>query len=135
MWRYCNILPVTVPKLSSCPIKVGSYEIPANTHVTMSTYSVHMDQAYWGDPESFRPERFISAEGRYQSDERNIPFGIGKRRCAGETVARTENFLFLANLMKNFSFGPGLDGRVPELRPLAGLTNGPQPFLTKVTMH
>ena len=116
VWRFCNILPVTVPKSSSCPIKVGSYEIPANTHVTMSTYSVHMDQAYWGDPE-------------------NIPFGIGKRRCAGETVARTENFLFLANLMKNFSFGPGLDGKVPELRPLARLTNGPQPFLTKVTMH
>ena len=73
------------------------------------------------------------AEGKYRSDERKIPFGVGKRRCVGETVAKTENFLFLANLMKSFSFGPGPDGKLPELRPQAGLTNGPQPFVTKVT--
>ena len=135
VWRFCNILPVTAPKISSCPVKIGQWELPANTQITMSTYSVHMDQSYWGDPEVFRPERFITAEGKYRSDDRNIPFGIGKRRCVGETVARTENFLFLANLMKNFSFTPGPDGKLPELRPQAGLTNGPQHFLTKVTIR
>ena len=60
-----------------------------------------------------------------------FPFGIGKRRCVGETVARTENFLFLTNLMKSFSFRPGPDGKLPELRPQAGLTNGPSHFWPK----
>ena len=133
VWRFCNILPVTAPEISSCPVKIGQWELPANTQLTTSSYSVHMDQSYWGDPEVFRPERFITAEGKYRADDRNIPFGIGKRRCVGETVARTENFLFLANLMKNFSFTPGPDGKLPELRPQAGLTNGPQHFLVRVT--
>jgi len=35
-----------------------------------------MDQSYWGDPDVFRPERFITAEGKYKADDRNIPFGI-----------------------------------------------------------
>lgn len=41
-------------------------------------YSVHMDPEYWGDPENFRPERFINADGTFRKDERMIPFGKGK---------------------------------------------------------
>ena len=55
VWRFCNILPVTAPKISPCPVKIGHLELPANIQVTSSTYSVHMDQSYWGDPEVFRP--------------------------------------------------------------------------------
>lgn len=40
-------------------------------------YSVHMDPEYWGDPENFRPERFINADGTFRKDERMIPFGKG----------------------------------------------------------
>ena len=34
--------------------------------------------------------------------KRNIPFGIGARRCLGENVARMESLLFFANVMKRF---------------------------------
>ena len=78
----------------------------------------------------FRPERFIS-EGRFAHDERNIPFGVGKRRCLGESLARMENFLIFANLMKNFKFESG-DGTMPKERPVPGLTNGPQPFSMRI---
>ena len=33
-------------------------------------YTVHMDQDYWKDPSTFRPERFLSDNGQYQADER-----------------------------------------------------------------
>jgi len=39
-----------------------------------------------------------------KSIKRNIPFGIGARRCLGETLARMENLLFFANLLKRFRF-------------------------------
>ena len=81
-----------------------------------------------------RPERFITAEGKYKADERNIPFGIGKRRCLGENLARMENFLFLANIIKHFKFETS-DGSIPEVRPQAGITYGPQPFSMRVTVR
>merc|ERR1712117_125363 len=86
VWRFCNIFPIH-PKLTSAPLKLDQYEIPVGTDVLPNTYTVHMDSRYWGDPEKFRPERFLSG-GKFQGDERNIPFGIGKRRCLGEAFAR-----------------------------------------------
>ena len=89
-----------------------------------------MDQEYWKDPEVFRPERFMQ-DGKFRVDERNIPFGIGKRRCIGESLARMENFLFFATMIKHFKFSC-VDGVMPDIRPVGGLTNRPAPFLMKV---
>ena len=91
-----------------------------------------MDEKYWGDPHIFRPERFLANED-FKADERNIPFGIGKRRCLGENLARMENFLLFSNLLKNFSF-QSVNGKLPDLSPQAGFTNGPQPFETFIQL-
>lgn len=48
-----------------------------NTTVLFSIYSVHMDKNYWGDPEKFRPERFLDANGNFINDEKIITFGLG----------------------------------------------------------
>ena len=79
VWRFCNILPIAPPKTSPYPIKVCQYDIPANTTILSPTYSVHMDQSYRGDPHVFRPAKFITPDGKYRSDDRNIPFGISWR--------------------------------------------------------
>lgn len=131
VWSLGNIAPYGPPRITSGPVNIAGYDFPKGTVVMHSTYSVHMDKKYWGDPEIFRPERFMTEDGKFKPDERTIPFGIGKRRCLGESLARMENFLFLANLMKNFRFSAA-EGVMPELRPLAGLTNGPPPFYTKI---
>lgn len=39
--------------------------------------SVLMDPSHWGDPEIFRPERFIDADGNFKKDEHLILFGTG----------------------------------------------------------
>ena len=134
VWRFCNVVPIPPPRKLSSPIKIGNYEIPGQTMFMTSSYSVHMDQQYWKDPETFRPERFFH-EGSFRPDERNIPFGIGKRRCLGETLARMENFLFFANLMKHFSFRCVEGSDPPDTRPMAGFTNGPAPFCMKVVKN
>jgi len=34
----------------------------------------------WGDPENFRPERFLDKNGQFRSNENVVYFGLGKRR-------------------------------------------------------
>lgn len=48
-------------------------------------------------------------------------FGLGKRKCAGETIARFEVFLFLAILLQKleFSVPPGV---TVDMTPIYGLT-------------
>ena len=42
-----------------------------------------------------------------------------------------ENFLFFANLVKNFKFSAAHE-KMPDLRPEPGFTNGPKAFDMKV---
>ena len=40
-------------------------------------YSIFMDKQHWGDPENFRPERFLNEKNDIVNAERVIPFGFG----------------------------------------------------------
>ena len=39
---------------------------------------VLMDKRFWDDPEVFRPDRFIDAEGKVYVPDNYLPFGYGK---------------------------------------------------------
>ena len=41
--------------------------------------SVLMDKEYWGDPEVFRPDRFIKEDGSLRTDPRMLVFGKGNK--------------------------------------------------------
>lgn len=78
----------------------------------------------WENPFEFRPERFLSADGTTINktlSEKVMLFGMGKRRCIGEVLAKWEVFLFLAILLQRleFSVPPGVK---LDLTPIYGLT-------------
>lgn len=43
-------------------------------------YGAHNDKKVWGDPENFRPERYIGADGKIVKKDNAMPFGAGKLR-------------------------------------------------------
>ena len=59
---------------------------------------------HWSDGMSFRPEGFLDDSGVLKPDDHLIPFSIGKRRCLGETLAKSELFLFFTGLIQTFKF-------------------------------
>lgn len=83
----------------------------------------------WGDPGTFRPERFLGPSGLLNKEltEKVLIFGMGKRRCLGDRLARLEMFIFLTTLLH----GRWIEN-VPEqeldLSSDFGLTMKPRPY-------
>ena len=68
---------------------------------------MHFDQNYWDNPEVFDPSRFIDEKSQtFKTNERLIPFSIGKRYCLGQSLAEKEYFLFFVGLLQKFEFLP-----------------------------
>ncbi len=64
--------------------------------------SVHHSEAYFNDPESFRPERFATEGG---PEARSfLAFGAGARACPGERMALTEGLAVMAMLLRHYSW-------------------------------
>ncbi|KAJ8780353.1 hypothetical protein J1605_011617 [Eschrichtius robustus] len=55
------------------------------------------DPAIWEKPNDFYPNRFLDDQGQLIKKETFIPFGIGKRVCMGEQLAKMELFLMFAD--------------------------------------
>jgi len=105
--RFSSLLPHALPHCTSFgAAQLGSYHIPAGTFVFSDLRSVHLDKAHWGDPYQFRPDRFLDADGAYHPGNRVVAFGIGKRHCPAELVARLELLLFTTGLMHQFHVRP-----------------------------
>ncbi|KAL7632918.1 UNVERIFIED_CONTAM: hypothetical protein RMT77_016745 [Armadillidium vulgare] len=65
----------------------------------------HHDPDYWEDPKVFKPERFITPEGKLDINKEGfLPFSIGRRNCVGESLARMELFFLIVGMLQTFSF-------------------------------
>jgi len=103
VFRVASIFPYAVPHCVTEDSELRGYLIPKGVSVYASIYSTHHDPEVWGDPENFRPDRFLSSDGsKVEKHESLLPFSIGKRQCPGELLARDQLFLFLTTLLQNF---------------------------------
>lgn len=107
---------------------LSGYKIPAGCHVVPLINSVHMDPTLWENPEEFKPSRFINAEGKVQKPEYFIPFGVGRRMCLGDVLARMELFLFFSSIMHRFDISLPIGAEEPSLNGNPGVTIYPNKF-------
>lgn len=56
-----------------------------------------------------------------EDGEKVVVFGLGKRRCIGENIARWQVFLFLTTLLQQLEFSVCEGGRV-DMTPIYGLS-------------
>lgn len=125
--RFFHIAPISGPRRVLKTCELGGYTIPQNTTVLIGLGSVHMDSDFWGDPEVFRPERFLDESMRVKNIERLIPFGAGRRKCLGDTLARACIFTFYVGILQSFKLKTSqMD--LPSLDLLPGITLSPKPY-------
>ena len=100
--RFCNLVPINVFHRTTKDTKIHGYYIPVNTVITHQVSTVLQDERYFPDPLVFKPERFLDKNGKFFQPPELMPFGIGKRACLGEGLARLELFLFTSNISNQF---------------------------------
>lgn len=126
--RYATIAPLGFPHCCYTTTKVCGFTVPKDTHVLANIWAVHNDPDYWGDPENFRPERFLNDKGEIEKPEYLIPFSTGRRICVGEALARMELYLFVTSVLHQFTFELVTGEPLPSFQPIVGLTLRPHAF-------
>jgi len=103
--RKSSILPMSVYHKVVKDCEFGGFFFEKDTVVYANIYDAHHDKEFWGDPEKFRPERFLDPNGtKVVPKQALMPFSTGKRVCLGETMAKDSLFYFLCGLLQNFTF-------------------------------
>ena len=125
--RCGNIVPDGVAHYTKKDVMLNGVVIPKDTFIQPINVEI-LKGKYWTNGKSFMPERFIDEEGKAKKDDHLVPFSIGKRQCLGETLARSELFIFFAGLLQHFKIEEEVPGILPSENYIVGATTLPQPF-------
>lgn len=99
---------------------IGGYHIPKDTYVALHINHIHFDEREWPEAHSFKPERFLTEEGSFvgwTAKQGFIPFGLGRRDCPGQPLARIMLCLFASALLQNFTIEVPEGEAKPEIQP------------------
>lgn len=133
--RWRPIIPAGIPHVNLEEDTYMGYRIPKGAIVFGSHWSIGLDEHDFGDPDIFRPERWIE-----NPDLPNIAFGFGRRICTGRHIAMMSLFYVISRLLWTFNIRAGLDdsGREIELDDMAmtdHFASGPLPFKARFELR
>ena len=84
---------------------IAGYHIPKGTFVALNYAQLHHDERDWPEPNEFKPERFLDSDGGFIGWSKHhafLPFGLGRRDCAGQSLAKIMMFNFSSTLLHRY---------------------------------
>ncbi|KAJ0981976.1 hypothetical protein J5N97_010231 [Dioscorea zingiberensis] len=110
--------PLSVPRISSEPCEVSGFHIPEGSTLLVNIWSISRDPEVWNSPIEFNPARFLPGGKHVDVDLKGIhfeliPFGSGRRICAGMRLGLRMVTLMVASLVHGFDWVLP-DGQTPE---------------------
>ncbi|XP_044481320.1 cytochrome P450 76A1-like [Mangifera indica] len=98
-------IPFLIPRRAMEDTNFNGYHIPKNTQVLINAWAIGRDPDVWSEPLSFKPERFLGSKVDYKGQNYElIPFGAGRRMCAGVPLAHRMLNLLLGSLLHEFDW-------------------------------
>ncbi|OMP08136.1 Cytochrome P450 [Corchorus olitorius] len=110
--------PLSLPRMASESCEINGYHIPKGATLLVNVWAIARDPNEWKEPLEFRPQRFLPGGERPNADVRGndfevIPFGAGRRICAGMSLGLRMVQLLTATLVHAFDWELA-DGLMPE---------------------
>ncbi|XP_071995769.1 cytochrome P450 2C5-like [Engystomops pustulosus] len=125
--RFGNVAPNNLKHATTQDVNFRGYLIPKGMQVIPLLTSVLYDKEHFVKAEEFYPEHFLDSSGNFVKKDAFMPFSVGKRSCAGESLAKMELFMFFTRLLQNFTF-QAPPGATLDLTPAVGLSCRPLPY-------
>ncbi|CAO4377624.1 unnamed protein product [Caenorhabditis nigoni] len=101
--RHASILSVNFWRYNYEATTVKGYPVDSGAVITAQLGALHVNNDIFKNADKFYPDRFIEDPKLLNQV---IPFGIGKRSCVGENLARTTMFLVFGNLLLRYDIRP-----------------------------
>ncbi|XP_021343398.1 cytochrome P450 4F4-like [Mizuhopecten yessoensis] len=102
----------SVGRITTEEIDLDGLKVPANMQIYVLIHALNNREDIWGDPETFRPDRFIDEPEK--DPYSYVPFSAGSRNCIGQHFALDEQKVALAKLVQRFKVLPD-PNHEPEL--------------------
>ncbi|CAI4224339.1 unnamed protein product [Auanema sp. JU1783] len=127
--RQASIVTMNSFRLPKTDCTIGTYTIGSDVPITAQISLIMSDERYFGRTEQFRPERFSEDK---KLEPRVIPFGIGKRACPGESLARAELYLIIGNILNKFEVEASGDCPIIDSTNRSGIVRKPEDYNVKL---
>ncbi|XP_058010158.1 flavonoid 3'-monooxygenase-like [Hevea brasiliensis] len=104
--RLHPVAPLLLPRCPTESCNVGGYTIPKGTKVFLNVWAMHKDPEFWDHPSEFQPERFFGEGSRLDylgNHLQYLPFGSGRRICAGLPLGERMVMYLLATFLHMFN--------------------------------
>ncbi|KAK3097752.1 hypothetical protein FSP39_012812 [Pinctada imbricata] len=131
--RMGSTAPLSVPHSALEDTEIYGYTIPKDTVILFNLYSSNFDEQLWDSPYRFKPGRFLDRKGEIMREkaESVVSFGVGRRRCIGESVARMNIFMLLSSLLQRCKIIKPPEEEY-DFKGKLTLTYAPAPFKVKI---
>ncbi|XVF49973.1 hypothetical protein PTKIN_Ptkin04bG0059200 [Pterospermum kingtungense] len=117
-FRLHSSTPLSLPRIAAEDCEVNGYHIPKGSTLLTNIWAIGRDPDQWAEPLEFRPERFLEGGEKPNVDVKGnnfevIPFGAGRRICAGMSLGLRMVQLLTATLAHAFDWDLP-EGLTPE---------------------
>ncbi|CAJ0601237.1 unnamed protein product [Cylicocyclus nassatus] len=98
--RLASVLNMNLFRKTDSDTEIGGHPVPKDTVVTIELSLVLSDENKFPNPDVFDPSRYISDPSLTSAV---IAFGLGKRSCIAEALARAELYLVIGNILLRYT--------------------------------
>lgn len=82
-----SIVPFGAPHRVLFDTEYRGIFFPKGTFIFINMHYIHHDPKVWEDPNDFKPDRFLSADGQsYKKSDNLNAFLVGRRQCPGKCM-------------------------------------------------
>ncbi|PLW11316.1 hypothetical protein PCASD_07350 [Puccinia coronata f. sp. avenae] len=114
---------IGLPRILPETVSFKGHVLSKGLVCSVPTFDIHHDPDVWGDPFTFRPERWLEPDSK-DREKAFMPFSFGPRSCIGRNLAMMELCMIISTIFKRYEFAL-VDPDAAELETREGFLRKP----------